>query len=231
MSDIFSSTTSRMSSSADYQTNGSPALRPRAVPRNNKKPDDAAKTPALDRLASDSRYARSAFTPSILLVCSTAGQQDTHDFPRSGVSTPISEDAPPSALSIATARKQARARNRLFYSIDYVPRVSHFDPKSDYHNFRGFFTLFWIVLFIMVVTTMLRNIKDTGYPLRVRVWSLLSANVWSMGISDLAMVVSSGMVLPLHKLFRSSSGWLRWTKGGIVIQSIFEAGWLVLWIK
>lgn len=112
-----------------------------------------------------------------------------------------------------------------------MPRVSHFDPRSNYQNFRGFFTLFWIGLFIMVVTTVLRNIKDTGYPLRVRVWSLLSANVWELGISDGAMVATSGLVLPMHYMFRCSSGWLRWSRGGIVIQSIFEAGWLVLWVK
>lgn len=111
-----------------------------------------------------------------------------------------------------------------------MPRVSHFDPKSDYHNFRGFFSLFWIALVIMVVTTVLRNIKDTGYPLRVRVWSLLSANVCALGLSDLAMVVSSMLILPLQKLFRTR-GFLRWRRGGIVLQSLFEAGWLILWIN
>jgi sterol O-acyltransferase len=108
--------------------------------------------------------------------------------------------------------------------------VSHFDPRSDHHNFRGFFTLFWIALFIMVVTTVLRNIKDTGYPLRVRVWGLLSANVWELGLSDLAMFVSSGLVVPLHHLFRSN-GLLRWGRAGMIVQSLFEAVWLVLWIK
>ncbi|GAB1209188.1 hypothetical protein APSETT445_007956 [Aspergillus pseudonomiae] len=43
----------------------------------------------------------------------------------------------------------------------------------------------------MVATTALRNVKDTGSPLRVRVWSLLTANVWAMGFSDLAMVIHS----------------------------------------
>lgn len=124
-----------------------------------------------------------------------------------------------------------RARNRLFYSIDYVPRVSHFDPDSDYHNFRGFFILFWISLVIMVVTTMLRNIQDTGYPMRLQVWKLLSANVWELAFSDLAMLVTSATVLPLHKLYRSGPKWLRWTRGGLVIQSIGEALWLALWIK
>lgn len=151
-------------------------------------------------------------------------------FVSSDRSTPVPEDAPPSVQSISTARKQVRAKNRLFYTIDYVPRVSHFDPRSDYHNFRGFFSLFWIALVIMVVTTVLRNIKDTGYPLRVRVWSLLSANVCALGLSDLAMVISSMLVLPLQKLFRTR-GLLRWRRGGIVLQSLFEAAWLILWIN
>jgi len=133
--------------------------------------------------------------------------------------------------SISSARKQLRARNRLFHTIDYVPRVSHFDRESDYHNFRGFFTLFWICLFIMVVTTALRNIKDTGYPLRVKVWSLLTANVWQLGLSDLAMVVSTALTLPLHRRIRSSKGWLRWSKGGMVVQSLFQFAWLCLWVR
>ncbi|RMD39772.1 hypothetical protein DV735_g5352, partial [Chaetothyriales sp. CBS 134920] len=55
-----------------------------------------------------------------------------------------------------------KAKHRLFHSINYTPRVSHFDPASEYSNFRGFFVLFWIGLSIMVVTTALRNIKETG---------------------------------------------------------------------
>jgi sterol O-acyltransferase len=82
----------------------------------------------------------------------------------------------------------------------------------------------------MVVTTVLRNIKDTGYPLRVRVWSLLTANVWSMGFSDIAMVCTSGLVIPLQYLSRTN-GLFRWERGGIVLQSIFEVVWLGVWIK
>ncbi|KAI9368902.1 MBOAT, membrane-bound O-acyltransferase family-domain-containing protein [Aspergillus egyptiacus] len=189
-----------MSTAVSHQ-NGAADLRARAVPE-TRKDESALLSPQLEKLENES----------------------------SGRSTPLPEDAPPSARSISTARKQARARNRLFYSINYVPRVSHFDPRSDYHNFRGFFTLFWIGLFIMVVTTVLRNIKDTGYPLRVRVWSLLTANVWSMGFSDIAMVCTSGLVIPLHYLSRTN-GWFRWERGGIVLQSLFEAVWLGIWIK
>ncbi|PGH28994.1 sterol O-acyltransferase [[Emmonsia] crescens] len=150
----------------------------------------------------------------------------------SGRSTPIPEDAPPSVQSISCARKQirAQARRRLFYSIEYKPRVSHFDPDSDYRDFRGFFSLFWVSLFIMVMTTVVRNIKDTGYPLRVQVWSLLSANVWQLGLCDLAMVSSTALSLPLHLKIRKSEGWLRWSNGGMILQSCFQIAWLTLWV-
>ncbi|RMZ84135.1 hypothetical protein DV738_g680, partial [Chaetothyriales sp. CBS 135597] len=159
------------------------------------------------------------------------------EAPSSGVSsgraTPVPPDAPPSAHSISSARKQARAKakHRLFHSINYTPRVSHFDPASEYSNFRGFFVLFWIGLSIMVVTTALRNIKETGYPLRVEVYRVLSRNVVSLGLSDLAMVASTAVVLPLQRLFRRSSGLLRWRRGGIVIQSLYQILWLVLWVE
>ena len=135
--------------------------------------------------------------------------------------------------SISSARKQVRAqqKHRLFPTIDYSARVSHFDPKSEYRDFRGFFVLFWIGLAIMVITTMLRNIKDTGYPLRVTVWALLTANTWQLAASDLVMVMATGLSLPLQKLFRRSNGWLRWSNAGVIIQSIFQIAWLVLWVK
>ncbi|KLJ11390.1 sterol O-acyltransferase [Blastomyces silverae] len=150
----------------------------------------------------------------------------------SGRSTPIPEDAPPSVQSISCARKQmrAQARRRLFYSIDYKPRVSHFDPDSDYRDFHGFFSLFWVSLFIMVMTTVVRNIKDTGYPLRVQVWSLLSANVWQLALCDIVMVSSTALALPFHLVIRKSKGWLRWLNGGMILQSCFQTAWLTLWV-
>jgi len=83
----------------------------------------------------------------------------------------------------------------------------------------------------MVITTMLRNIKDTGNPMRVRVWSLLTANTWQLGLSDGVMVASTAISLPLQRFFRRSKGFLSWGKGGMAVQSILQAGWLVVWVK
>ncbi|KAL9619003.1 MAG: hypothetical protein Q9160_006324 [Pyrenula sp. 1 TL-2023] len=151
----------------------------------------------------------------------------------SGRSTPVPSDAPPSVQSISSARKQARAqaKHRNFHRINYTPRVSHFDPQSDYRDFRGFFILFWIGLFIMVLTTFLRNIKDTGYPLRASMWKILSKNVVQLGFSDGAMVLSTGLSVRLQKMYRNGPEYLRWRRAGIVAQSLYQVLWLALWVN
>jgi len=152
----------------------------------------------------------------------------------SGRSTPVPLDAPPSVKSLSTARKQARAeqRRRLFPTIEFASRVSHFDPNSDYRDFHGFFNLFWIGLAIMAITSMLRNIKDTGYPLRVEIWSLFTVKLWHLAIADFLMVATTAVSLPLHRIFRAApvGGSLTWAKGGMSIMSIYQVLWLAFWI-
>ncbi|KAI1463416.1 MBOAT, membrane-bound O-acyltransferase family-domain-containing protein [Daldinia caldariorum] len=157
---------------------------------------------------------------------------DTGSGTTSGRSTPVPENAPASTKALSSARKQVRAeqRQRIFPTIEFASRVSHFDPESDYRDFHGFFNLFWIGLAIMGITTMLRNYKDTGYPLRVQIWTLFAVNLSHLAIADFFMVASTAISLPLHKLCRSSKGALTWNKGGMAIQSIYQVVWLAFWI-
>ena len=89
------------------------------------------------------------------------------------------------------AKVAAQQKRRMFPTIDYVDRVSHFDPNSDYRDFHGFFNLFWIGLAIMGITTMLRNMKDTGYPMRVQIWALFADKLWHLAIADFLMVATT----------------------------------------
>ena len=91
--------------------------------------------------------------------------------------------------------------------------------------------LFWIGLAIMVISTMLRNLKETGYPLSIRQWGLFTENVWELGLSDGTMVASAALSLPLHKLYSSSNIIFRWSRLGMAIQSIFQAVWLTFWVE
>ena len=131
-------------------------------------------------------------------------------------------------------RKQVRAeekRRRLFPSTNFQSRVSHFDPQSDYHDFHGFFNLFWIGLAIMGMTTMLRNYKDTGFPFRKQIWTLFTIKLWHLAIADFLMVASTAVIVPLHKRCRDSRAGMTWTKGGMLIQSAYEVAWLAIWIS
>ena len=162
------------------------------------------------------------------------GHKLTHSCSCSGRSTPVPVDAPPSVKSLSTARKQVRAeqRRRIFPTIEFASRVSHFDPNSDYRDFHGFFNLFWIGLAIMAITTMLRNIKDTGYPLRVEIWSLFTVKLWHLAIADFLMVATTAISLPLQRIFRAAppGGSMTWAKGGMAIMSIYQVVWLAVWI-
>jgi sterol O-acyltransferase len=132
------------------------------------------------------------------------GRHPSSESMASGYSTPIPSDAPPSVQATSSARKQIRAERKIrsFPTIAYEARVSHFDPKSDYRDFRGFFVLFWVGLAIMVITTMLKNFKENGSPLRMRQWDLFTENIWELAASDFLMYVRP-FSLPL--LFRFPS--------------------------
>jgi sterol O-acyltransferase len=81
----------------------------------------------------------------------------------------------------------------------------------------------------MVITTMLRSLKETGYPLQIRQWDLFKEKIWELGLVDGAMVASTAIALPLQKLFLTGAGPLRWNQLGIVIQSLYQVVWLVFW--
>ena len=142
------------------------------------------------------------------------------------------DDAPPSVKATSAARAELRkkSKGRMFPTIDYEARVSHFDPQSTYSNFRGFFVLFWIGLAIMVVTTMLRRLRETGSVLGFRQWPLFVENIWELAMSDVLMCASTGLDLPLHLLYKKNRGWLRWNRGGVLLQSAVQAVWLYLWV-
>lgn len=142
------------------------------------------------------------------------------------------DDAPPSVKATSAARRANRqaTRRRIFPTVDYQERVSYFDPQSSYANFRGFFVLFWIGLAIMVITQMLRNVRETGALLNFRQWPLFTKDLAELGYSDVLMCSSTAVSLPLHLLFVKSKGLLQWERGGIIIQSLYQAAWLWFWI-
>lgn len=158
--------------------------------------------------------------------------QTTSSGQTSGTSTPIPHDAPPSVKVVSTTKKHIRAegRRRLFPTIEYASRVSHFDPDSDYRDFQGFFVLFWIGLAIMAITTMLRNVKDTGHPFRYEIWQLFTIKTWELAVADFLMVATSALNLPLQQLYARKTFGLRWKNAGMAIQTLYQTLWFSIWV-
>jgi sterol O-acyltransferase len=107
--------------------------------------------------------------------------------------------------------------------------VSYFDPTSEYANFTGFFVLFWIGLAIMALTAALRNFKETGSFFSIQQWPLFTENIYELAVSDALMSASTALSLPMHFVFKRSKGWLRWSRGGMVVQSVYQLAWLLFW--
>ena len=78
---------------------------------------------------------------------------------------------------------------------------------------------------------MLRNIKDTGYPLRHQMWDLMTIKTWQLGLSDGAMVASTALAVPFQQIVQKFGGWMKWNNAGMPIHSTLEGLWLFLWIK
>ena len=84
----------------------------------------------------------------------------------------------------------------------------------------------------MGITTMLRNTKDTGFPLQIKIWSLFTVKLWHLAIADFTMVATTSVSMLIHKVSRRAapnSPWT-WKKGGMIVQSIYQVGWFSIWV-
>jgi sterol O-acyltransferase len=80
--------------------------------------------------------------------------------------------------------------------ISFTPRTSHFDlhnPSSQSDPFRGFYSLFWISMFLLVLQTVIRSLAETGYVLSGTFFHLITGDSLVLAASDAVMVGASGV--------------------------------------
>ncbi|THH16971.1 hypothetical protein EW146_g3763 [Bondarzewia mesenterica] len=124
---------------------------------------------------------------------------------------------------------RSRYSKKLKAAVSFVPRTSAFDienESSSTNEFRGFFTLFWISLFIFTVRTYIRSIETSGKPLNLVFATMISRDAFTLIISDAVLVLSTGLCVPFAKAI--SRGWIRYYSTGVMLQHAFQA--LVLFI-
>ncbi|KAI0272515.1 MBOAT, membrane-bound O-acyltransferase family-domain-containing protein [Gloeopeniophorella convolvens] len=127
---------------------------------------------------------------------------------------------------------RSRSSKKLKAAIAFVPRLSHFDIKnerSSTNEFRGFFTLFWISLFIFTVRTYIRSMETEGAPLNLRFATMFSRDARTLALSDAVLVLSTGICVPFAKAV--SRGWIRYYWTGVIMQHILQSFVLFAAIK
>lgn len=121
---------------------------------------------------------------------------------------------------------------KLRAAVAFVPRRSHFDienERSGTNEFRGFFTLFWISLFIWTVRTYVRSIERHGAPLNLQFATMLSKDARILALSDAVLVLSTGICVPFAKAV--SKGWIKYYWTGVIIQHALQTFILFAAIK
>ncbi|BGP16086.1 hypothetical protein JCM10213_007535 [Rhodosporidiobolus nylandii] len=127
----------------------------------------------------------------------------------------------------ASKVKTLRSRRTTF-----TPRISHFDrynASSAQDPFRGFHTLFWIVVFVGGVRAGYSHFVETGTPFSWKFATLISEDGWALALSDAVMVAATLLCVPFGKLL--VSGWIRYYGAGVIIQHIGQTAFLAIAVR
>ena len=128
---------------------------------------------------------------------------------------------------------RSSATNKLRAMVTFAPRKSHFDisnEASTANEFRGFFTLFWISLFLFAVSTYIRSVEQTGSPLNFRFASMMSRDAVTLALSDAVLVLSTGFCVLLATALKKDI--INYYYTGVMLQHTFQAlvlGVAVFW--
>nr|XP_023908651.1 probable sterol O-acyltransferase 1 [Quercus suber] len=122
--------------------------------------------------------------------------------------------------------KKPRVR---FRDLVFTRQFTTFDrqnPTSSNSPFFGFFTLFWLALVLMFVQISLKNWRDYGSILgsNEMMKIMFSRDVLVLGITDGVMYVSCLEGYFFQKLVQK--GYINWSRGGWVIQNIWQSAYL-----
>lgn len=132
---------------------------------------------------------------------------------------------------IERERTQAVSNNSRVRLRDLVftRRFTTFDrqnPSASESPFFGFFTLFWIAMVLLFAQVAMHNFRDYGSILGTNqvIKQMFNHEVWLLGITDGVMCAATAEGLLFQKLVHR--GWLRWERGGWIVQNIWQSAYL-----
>ncbi|KAG6836995.1 hypothetical protein H0H93_016699 [Arthromyces matolae] len=118
---------------------------------------------------------------------------------------------------------RSKSSKKLRALITFAPRKSHFDTtneSSGTNEFRGFFSLFWISIFIFTVRVYVRGIESSGRPLNLAFATMFSQDLVTLAITDAVLVLSTSLCVPFALALQKR--WINYYWTGLVIQHIFQ---------
>ncbi|KAG9313059.1 MBOAT, membrane-bound O-acyltransferase family-domain-containing protein [Chiua virens] len=118
---------------------------------------------------------------------------------------------------------RSKSAKRLHALITFKPRKSHFDmtnESSGSNEFRGFFTLFWMSLFLFTLQTFVSSLEIKGYALSFAFATMFSRDAVALALSDAVLVLATAICVPFTKAI--NRGWIKYYWIGVVIQHGFQ---------
>ncbi|KAI9772102.1 MAG: acyl-CoA/sterol acyltransferase [Geoglossum simile] len=134
-------------------------------------------------------------------------------------------------LSIYTERASGDGKKRRakFSDLIFTRQFTTFDrqnPASAASPFHGFFTLFWLGVFMSILKVAGENWRTYGsaFGKNEILYMMFSREVVALGATDGIMCGGTVMGLLLQKTI--AQGWIRWNGAGWVMQHIWQAFYL-----
>ncbi|KAG0054727.1 hypothetical protein BGZ83_010622 [Gryganskiella cystojenkinii] len=141
-----------------------------------------------------------------------------------GPGTPSSTDGYHTISTTTITTKKRKVRRPTF-----EPRSSRLDPENMNKNqdpFRGFHTLFWIVMGAYGIITFDEEWTRVGKAFGGTLFSSFSEDAIILAISDFGLVLSTGIAFLLVKVV--AKGWIRYQIVGMVIQHCVQVLFLLV---
>ncbi|CAO1637539.1 unnamed protein product [Parajaminaea phylloscopi] len=116
--------------------------------------------------------------------------------------------------------------------VSFKPRHSRFDRSNEQaakDPFRGFYTLFWIGMGILMLNTFYTTFTSTGRIISLTFANLFSRDARVLAMSDAVLVGSLFLCVPYVKALKR--GWMRYWPTGTIVQHAWQGAMLACVIK
>ncbi|KAG9094392.1 hypothetical protein FS749_012584 [Ceratobasidium sp. UAMH 11750] len=123
--------------------------------------------------------------------------------------------------------RQANSK-QLRAVISFTPRSSAFEASGS-DPFRGFYSLFWISMFLLLLRTYVNNFFQNGYPLSLVFATLFTRDAVTLAISDAVLVCSTFICVPFVQAVQK--GYIQYYYTGQILLHLYQTVTLGLAIR